>query len=113
MSDGASGGGRHAPRTPRSRSRPPLPPSPAPGAHLGTVDLADPGHYRVAVGDCSGCAVAPQAARAGQAYWRVRTAWKVIVLCIDAMPSGLHVRPKSARLTWTSPSSHASPSGLE
>ena len=58
-------------------------------------------------------AAAPQAARVGQVYWRVRTAWKVIVLCIDTMPSWFHVRPKSARLTWTSPSSHASPSGLE
>jgi hypothetical protein len=40
---------------------------------------------------------------------RVNTACTVIVLFIEAMPIWFQVRPKSARLIWTSASSHTSP----
>src|SRR5580704_17124230 len=45
-------------------------------------------------------------------YWRVKTAWTTMVLSIAAMPSQFQVRPKSARLTGISASSHTSPSTL-
>jgi DNA-binding MarR family transcriptional regulator len=53
------------------------------------------------------------ASGSGRGYGRVNTAWTVIVLRIEAMPIWFQMRPKSARLTWISPSSHVSPSALE
>ena len=43
------------------------------------------------------------------AHGRANTAWTVRVLFIEAMPIWFQVRPKSARLIWTSASSHTSP----
>src|SRR5690349_23338140 len=55
----------------------------------------------------------PRGEWCGRGYGRVNTAWTVIVLRIEAMRIWFQVRPKSARLTWISPSSHVSPSALE
>jgi len=55
----------------------------------------------------------PRRKRRRSAYWRVKTAWTTIVLSIDAMPIRFHVRPKSARLTRSPPSSQTSPSAVE
>ena len=79
----------------------------------------------IAMARTSGTGVSPALSAAGRArvttsgtpglaraapwsYWRVKTAWTMMVLFIDVMRIGFYVRPKSARLTGTSASSRTS-----
>ena len=55
----------------------------------------------------------PAARRLRTSYERMKTAWTAIVLSTPAMPMKFHVRPKSARLTRSSPSSCTSSSATD